>query len=193
MRVLYMWRVAPLVTAIAMTWLFLAGIAQAQTSSGTTLQLTLPIEGAVGEELIVTARLTSQVGFPVSGAEVVFRRDTEFMNASSELEMGRALTDGQGTATLTFLPRSEGELLIFADFEGDVQYASSFSEGTTFIQTGPALYLEEAGIKVPGMNISLLVGILSIVWGTYFIVMFRIWLIAREGAGLPTTVEVPRD
>lgn len=193
MRVLYMWRVAPLVTAIALTWLFLAGIAQAQTSGGTTLQLTLPIEGAVGEELIVTARLTSQVGFPVSGAEVVFRRDTEFMNASSELEMGRALTDGQGTATLTFLPRSEGELLIFADFEGDVQYASSFAEGTTFIQTGPALYMEEAGIKVPGMNISLLVGILSIVWGTYFIVMFRIWLIAREGASLSTTVEVSRD
>ena len=42
--------------------------------------------------------------------------------------------------------------------------------------------LEEAGIKVPGINVSLLAAILGAVWATYFVVMLLLLLIARKGS-----------
>ena len=184
-------RVLPVLGAVV--WLLLAAPVLAQSPQSTSIDLQLPSEGAVGQELTVAAKLTSQTGAAVVGAEVIFFRDTQFLNASTELTLGRASTDAQGIAVLTFLPRSEGDLLIFSEFEGDDRHGSAFGEGTVFIQTGPALHEEEAGVKVPGINVSLLVAILGGVWGTYFVVMGLVWLIALEGATPASKSEVSHE
>ncbi|MDP6715128.1 MAG: hypothetical protein QF368_10935 [SAR202 cluster bacterium] len=170
-------------------WLLIINAAIAQSPQSTSLELQLPSDGAVGQEMTVAAQLTDQTGAAVIGAEVIFLRDTRFMNSSSELSMGRATTNSQGVASLLFVPRSEGDQLIFSEFEGDDRHGSSFSEGSAFIQTGPGLYEEEAGVKVPGINVSLLVAILGGVWGTYFVVMALVWLIALEGSTPPPESE----
>lgn len=189
MNILFLRRVGPALMAVALLWLSLAGIAHSQDSTGTTLELHLPPEGAVGQEMKVEARLTDQAGEAVVDVEVVFQREVEFMNSFSVLELGRATTNEQGVATLSLIARSEGEMQIMAQFPGNGQHGPASSDAAVPVQTGPLLYVEEAGVRVPGINVSLLVGILGGVWGTYFVVMALIFLIAREG-GPPPASEV---
>ncbi|MFQ5827382.1 MAG: hypothetical protein ACE5IA_08510 [Dehalococcoidia bacterium] len=182
----------PLLIA-ALVWLSLVGVAAAQGPTDTNLELRLPTEGAVGQEMTVEARLTDESGVAVIGAEIVFRRVAEYMNATSELEIGRALTDERGVSTVSFVPRSEGQMLITALFVGDNQYGPTSISEEIPIQTGPSQYREEAGVDVPGINVSLLAGILGGVWGTYFVVMTLLWLIAREGAEPPPYIGGVRE
>lgn len=186
-------RGVPVLVFVALMWLLAVTGAQAQSGSSTSLELVSPLEGSVGQEMVLTARLTNQEGLAVEGAEVIFLRDAPFLNASTELEIGRAVTDSQGLATLSFIPRSEGELLILVDFGGNARYGPSFNDGIALVETGPALYSEEAGVKIPGVNISLLIGVLSVIWGAYFFVMAQMWLIGREDAPPPAGLGVPHE
>lgn len=165
--------------AVALGWLFLTGAVFAQ-SAGTKLALELPAGSAAGAQTTVTARLTDASGTAVSGATIVFRREVIFMNTGSELELGSALTNGEGVATVTFVPRSEGDMSISAEFQGDRGHGSSSAYKMLQVSTGPQLYVSHAGVKIPGLNVGLVVGILSIIWGGYFIVMSRIFLIAKD-------------
>lgn len=171
----------PLLLAAAMAWLLLASTATAQDSTATKLELYLPTGSAVGQEMTVQARLTDIAGAAVVGAEVVFQRDVIFQNTSGKLELGQAITDEQGWAALPFLPRSEGQMVITAQFGGNNLYGPASASDTASIETGPQLYVEEAGVRVPGLSVALLAGLLGTVWGIYMVVMLLIWLIAREG------------
>ncbi len=103
MSVSLRWHGALPVVFAALLSLVVAGTVAAQGPAGTTLEFLPPGDGAVGQELMVAARLTDRSGVPVQGAEVLFLREDKFMNALSELELGRELTDAQGMATLTFV------------------------------------------------------------------------------------------
>lgn len=180
MKTLATRRVVHGLLAATLVMLLLAGVAEAQARAKTTLKVLPLAEGAVGQEMDVSAALTDQSGAVVPGAEIVFHRDARFLNSTSELEIGRAITNEQGVATVRFLPRSEGEILVIADFAGDTRYGSSSHTVTVQIATGGPLYSQEQGVKVPGINVSLLVAILGAVWATYFAVMAHIFLIARR-------------
>lgn len=187
MSILRIHRIASAVLAGVLAWLLLVGIAGAQGPDATALQLTLPPESAVGQEMAMSARLTSEVGVAVVGVEVVFRRAATFMNVASDLELGRAVTDEQGTATVSVVSRSEGDMMVTARFDGNSQYGPASANGTLTIQSGPPQYVEEAGVRIPGINVYLLAGVLGTVWSLYFVVMTLILLIAREGSGLADT------
>jgi hypothetical protein len=131
--------------------------------------------------MTVTAVLTEQTGAAIAGAEVVFSREAGFLNSLSELEIGRAKTDAAGSASVTFVPRSEGKVLLLADYKGDARYSASSGTFSVEVATGGPLYSEQQGVKVPGINVSLLVAIVGAVWVTYFAVMGHIFLIARGG------------
>lgn len=172
----------PSLLAVMLIWLALAGTTAAQESTGTTLELYLPSGSAVGQEMTVQARLTDAAGAAVIGSEVVFHREVTFFNTHGKLELGRAVTDEQGWAALTFVPRSEGSMAISAQFEGNDLHGPASASDTASIATGPQLYVEEAGVRVPGISVALLAGLLGTVWGIYMVVMLLIWLIAREGS-----------
>lgn len=156
----------------------------AQVPGGSALELEAAPETAVGESIQLRALLTSD-GAPVSGAEVKFLRAVEFMNSGNDLLIGRATTDEFGAATVDFAPRSEGDVLITVEFGGMEDIGYAWAEGNVFVGPGPAQYIEEAGIRVPGLNVSLLVAVLSAVWGTFGVVIFLVWLIARDGSLTP--------
>ena len=163
-----------------LVWLLLAGAAHAQAPVGTVIELTMPDEGAVGQEMTVAARLADRSGSPVVGVEIVVQASLEFLNTSGDVDLGRGMTDEHGTTVLSFVPLTEGDTEILAIFDGTAAYGTAFGSATVHIQEGPPQYVDEAGIKVPGINVSLLVAVLGTVWGTYFIVMFRVFLIARD-------------
>ena len=187
MSILRVQRIASLLLAVALVWLLLVGTAGAQGPDATALELRLPPEGTVGQEMTVSARLTNETGVAVAGAEVAFRWAVKFMNVGSDLELGRTVTDEQGTATLSVVHRGEGEMMITARFDGNTQYGPASATGAVPIQPGPPQYLEKAGVRIPGINVYLLAGVLGTVWSIYFVVMTLILLIAREGSGLADT------
>ncbi|MDO8750525.1 MAG: hypothetical protein Q7K03_05220 [Dehalococcoidia bacterium] len=184
MSILRVQRIASPILGAALAWLLLAGIAGAQGLDATALELRLPPEGTVGQEMTLSARLTNETGVAVVGAEVVFLRAVRFMNVGSDLELGRTVTDEQGTATLSVVHRGEGEMMVTARFDGNTQYGPASASGSVHIQPGPPQYVEKAGVRIPGINVYLLAGILGTVWTLYFVVMTLILLIAREGSGL---------
>ncbi len=183
----------PFLLTLALALLAPTVTARAAEPVGTTVEFSPPPEGAVGEELVAEARLTDEAGTPIVDAEVVFQREVEFLRAGGGLELGRGVTDRQGLARVSFVPRSEGEVPITARFSGNARYAPVSGEIIVTIRTGPALYSEEAGVRVPGINVSLLVGILGGVWGTYFFVMLLIWRIASEGRTPAPASEQPHE
>jgi len=168
-------------------WAAWGSIAAAQGPVVTRLELSLPPKPAVGQELALAARLTDGNGAPVSGKEVVFSTTALFLNTEGEVELGRAITDERGIALFSFVPRTEGEVVITARFAGDRQHRRSVASATAVVAPGPSLYVQTAGVRVPGINVGWLVGLLAAVWGTYLTVMVLLVLVAREGrTAIPT-------
>ncbi|NQW22466.1 MAG: Ig-like domain repeat protein [SAR202 cluster bacterium] len=175
------WTFWPLSLVAILMWLLSVSLTQAQSPAGTELELILPDESAVGQETELRAHLVNSLGGAVVGAEVTFLREAVFMNTGNDLILGTAVTDETGVAVLVFIPRSEGEMLITAEFYGDSQYGAAFATGVVPIATGPALYVEEERFRVPGINVSLFAAVLGGVWSLFFVVLVLIWLISREG------------
>ncbi len=68
-----------------------------------------------------------------------------------------------------------------ASFGNDRSLASSVSE-TIEVLAGPPPVEQEAGIRVPGINVSMLVAILGAVWWTDLTVMVLLMRVARRGS-----------
>ncbi len=182
-----------LVRSAAMLLLLIIGVAyvteavSAQATERTEIEFLAPTPATVGDEVELKAIITVG-GDPVANVEVDFLRFTQFMNAGNDLLIGTSVTDRLGIASVTYIPRSEGEILITAEVRGGDEVRPAFTDATINISTGPGLFQEEAGISVPGINIALLAAVLSAIWGTFMYVMFLIWRIAREGS-LEASVE----
>ncbi|NQW18274.1 MAG: hypothetical protein HQ478_12395 [Chloroflexi bacterium] len=174
----------PLVLAAAILAIWSSSVS-AQDAARPSMELIVPA-AAVGDVIDLQAVLLVE-GVAVPEAEITFFRATEFMNNGSDLVIGIAMTNTRGVATVTYVPRTEGEILVLAEFEGMDGFRGAFAETTLIVGAGPGQYKVEAGVSVPGVNVSFLVAILSAVWGTFFFVMFLIWQIARDGSMTPAS------
>jgi len=155
----------------------------AAAAQATHVELSLPGEGKVGEESAVEALLAEVGGSPIEGVEVVFYTPAEFANVSGEIEIGQAVTDEQGIASVAYMPRSWGEQTIIVRFAGNSQYAPAEISATILVEPGPQLYNEEAGVKVPGIGVWILAAALGAVWSIFLIVALLLGRIAQIGEG----------
>lgn len=171
-----------LVAVVALVALALGVAPAVAQSPEAILDLQFPRSGAVGEELPLRARLTGADGEPIPGAEIGFFSLAEFAGASGEIELGRATTDETGLATLAYVPRREGELKIAVRLPAGDGHGAATAMAAVTVQPGPSVYEESAGVRVPGVNVWLLVGVLGAVWCTYVTVMVLLAIIARRGA-----------
>lgn len=165
--------------ALAFLLAALAGAAPAGAASPVTLEIQAPEGLRLGEETRITAALREGAGAPVRGATVILWSPGSFLSTDGFVEQGRATTGADGKAVFAYQPRTEGSVTLNATFTGDSRY-EAVSASVALPVTGSAqLYSEEAGIRVPGISVWLLVAVLSGVWGTYFMVMVLLGLIAR--------------
>lgn len=153
------------------------GVASAEATP-TIIKLTLPEGGQVGQEFVAKALLTQAGGPPVAGVKVTFAATAEFANVKGEVELGEASTDEKGVASLYYLPRSSGVQTITARFAGNGQYAAAESSLTIYIDPGPQLYFEEAGVSVPGIGVWLLAAVLAVVWAAFLVVAVLLGYVA---------------
>lgn len=172
------------------------------TVEGAALTLTAPATGEAGKEIAFTAILKDKEGKPVSGGEVVFFANVNFLTGGL-MKLGEATTDNQGTAVFRFTPRFDGAVQVVARFQG--------AEATSALNLSPAgevFYETEIGIYFPGSDKDIFVGppsalkldeqdsapgpalripggilngliitaaILALVWFTYFRVFYQVF------------------
>ncbi|MBI4336378.1 MAG: Ig-like domain-containing protein [Chloroflexi bacterium] len=150
------------------------------------LQLQAPQEATLGEQVTVTAVLRDASGTPIVGAPVILWSPAQFLSTGGAVQLGKVATNARGEATFRYEARTEESVVLNASFSGDSRYSAAQASAQMAVQGSAQLYQSSAGVRVPGVSVWLLVGLLGGVWGTYLAVMVLLTLIAREGAKAPS-------
>ena len=99
------------------------------------------------------------------------------------MRLAQATTDAQGRATFSYQVRSAaGPLTLNVYFPGNSLYAPAQGSAELTVLGITQLYQQTAGVRVPGIGVWLLVGLVGAVWSIYFTVMVLVSLIARAGS-----------
>ncbi len=166
-----------------------------------TMTLAAPPQANTGENLTFTASLKDAQGKPVGGAAIKFYLKEDFF-AQSLMELGETTTDAQGNANFKYMPRGAGDTVVVAKFETFQREALVIIQdsGKSFYHVEAGLKLPSGGpevfigpesahviddngdapqiaLRLPGGLFSwlwLFIGVLALIWGTYFLTMFQV-------------------
>ncbi len=170
--------------AAALTLLLVAA-APAWAAEPTVLELEAEPDVALGDRVTVQVAVTTGKGGAVAGATVVLLSPARFGATSGEMRLGQVTTDDLGQASFTYETRREGRQTLIARFPGNEGYAPAEASVGLSVHGAAQLYEQEAGVKVPGIGVWMLVLLLGAFWSVYMVVMVLITLIAREGGKAP--------
>lgn len=158
-----------------------AAMAGPASASHVTAHTTVPDEGRVGEVLRIAVDLRAKDGTQLPGTTVTFYLHMAFAGVAGEAEIGRAVTDETGVASLAYRPRLAGHHELRIEYvtsgDGEVEVITTAFDVTG----GEQLYQSAAGIDIPGVDSGLLMAVLAIVWSILLWVGFRLVAIARAG------------
>ena len=167
-----------IVIALAVAWTILAFPAQAAPAP--RLTLTGPEQVALGEEILVGARLVGSDGRPLSGAVIELRQ----VGAVGERVIAEETTDGQGSASFVHREYTVPLLTLRAVVRGGAGQAASADVvvSVSGIELPPSVVMAHA----PGPAIkTALVLLLGSVWLTYLYAASRVAHVAIEGRRTP--------
>ncbi len=164
---------------------FGVGSAVSAHASPFTVSIAGATNAVVGQPGEISATLVSpDSGKPMSGVNVTFLAHAAFGKMDGFVEVGQATTNSQGVATVSYVPREPGDQAIKVSYVPVPGAKAEEASGTISVAGAPVqLYTPTAGIQVPGLNSWLIVGLLTIVWGTLFGVGVTVIRIARAGQG----------
>jgi hypothetical protein len=139
---------------------------------------TIPSSATLGEMMLMPVALQAEDGAPLQGTTVVFYLHAAFAGVTGEAEIGRAVTDETGVATLVYRPRLAGH------HEVRMEYLTPGEEvevvSTAFdVAGGEQLYRSAANVEIPGVSGGLVMAVLGTVWSILLWVAFRFVAIAR--------------
>ena len=116
------------------------------------LRLQLPDQGTSGTAVSITARLYQNQTEPVPNAPVEFFVQADFF-ASNLMKIGEVITQANGQAEFSYLPRVPGETTIVA------RYMNIETSKTIFLASGDEVfYHPEVGIHIPALTDELSIG-----------------------------------
>lgn len=173
-------------TAAAAIALLAFGVGAATAHSAPlTVSIASATNAVVGQPSEISATVVSpDTGEPVSGVTVTFLAHAAFGRMDGFVEVGQTVTNSQGIASISFVPREPGDQAIKVSYVPAPGAKAEEASGTIAVTGAPSqLYVQTAGIQVPGMNSWLIVGLLTIVWGTLLGVGVTVIRIARAGNG----------
>lgn len=179
--------------AVAGAIFALAGTASA---SHVLVEVAVPEQAAVGNAAAVQVSLRSaDDGLAVANAPVVFYTDASFGGVSGEVELGRAVTDENGVATLNYQPRSAGEHEVRVEYVTPGDSEPEVAATSITVVGASQLHRSTAGVQVPGLNVWLIIALVTGVWAILFSVGLRVVAIARAGSDetVPERALRPRE
>ncbi len=141
-----------LVLAGSLLGLVLGGQAGADDRAPTSLTAAVPPQAGLGQTIAAQARLVDGNGKPIAKGTVTFSAQLAFLEATSDAVLASAVTDKDGLANVKFDLRTSGQLTIRASFAGDDRYAPSEAKTPIAIGGDQQLYVQGAGVRIPGLN-----------------------------------------
>ena len=174
-------------TAAAALALVVFGVGSARSAHASPLQVSIAsaTNAVVGQPGEISATLVSpDTGKPMAGVNVTFLAHATFGKVDGFAEVGQAVTNDQGIASISYVPRQPGDEAIKVTYATAPGAKPEEASGTISVAGAPSqLYVQTAGIQVPGLSSWLIVGLLMVVWGTLFGVGVSVIRIARAGQG----------
>jgi len=172
---------------------FALGSAAPAHASHLLMRVSEPAAALVGQPSEIDAAVTSaDTGAPVAGVSVTFYAHATFARADGFMEIGRAVTNSAGVATISFVPHESGTHDIRVDYAGSADTTTEQAAAAIAVDgAAPQMYVQKAGIQVPGLNSRLIMGLLTIVWGTLLFIGVTIIRIARAGQADGSALQVP--
>lgn len=178
--------------------------AEPSPEAGVSLLLSVPEQAQSGQPLTMTATLHDNEGIPIDGAIIKFFIKVDFF-ATGLMEIGEAVTNGEGVAVFEYTPRQSGERQVTARYEANETSSTIIlapsdipfyqpQVGITLPSTGEEIFIgpESArelgeGGKAPASTLRLPGGILSwlllfiltvmLIWFTYVRVLYQVFRI----------------
>ncbi len=158
-------------------------LAPAVRASHMQMSLAVPEVSAISEPARISATLSTEDGTePVADAVVVFSTEASFGGVSGWTEIGRAVTNAAGVASVTFIPRTGGDHSVRVEYAAPGMSEPEVTTTTHHVGGSPQqLYQSRSGIEVPGLNVWILIATVSGVWVVLLSVAVRVIAIGRAG------------
>jgi len=170
----------------------LAGTADA---SHATLEVTAPANLTAGDSVDIQAVLHSaDDGEAVPGATISFYMDGSFGGVDSKVLLGQSVTDKDGVAHLSYIPRTAGEHQVHVEYLTPGGSEPEVATWSHDVSAAPhQFYQSTAGVQIPGLNVWVLMGVLAGVWAILLSVAARVIAIASAGSEGVTAVSASRS
>src|SRR3990170_4720298 len=159
----------------------LAGTADATHA---TLKVVAPTNLTAGDSVDIQAVLHSaDDGEAVPEATITFYMDGSFGGVDSEVMLGQAITDKDGVAHLSYLPRTAGEHQVHVEYLTPGESEPQVATWSHDVSGAPhQFYRSSAGVQIPGLNVWLLIAVVASVWAILLSVALRVVAIANAGS-----------
>jgi len=168
-------------------------IAAPVVASHVVVRTSFPGAGTVGELVRLAIDIRTPDGAPLSGTTVTYYLHMSFAGVEGEAEIGRAVTDDQGVATIRYQPRAAGLHEVRMEYLAPGATTVEEVVGSFDVAGGTQLYRSAGGVDIPGINPGLLMVIVGAVWLILLSVSFFLIAIARAGgAAEPPRGDAPR-
>ena len=133
-------------------------------AAGIEIAVGAPDTVSVGQEVEVKAVL-SQNGVPVEGAEVALTYQASLAGESARVEIATGTTDEAGIAVMFYEQRADANGEMQVVYLGpDTDPVAPYVLTIAVESEGPQLYEFEAGVKIPFVNGTLVILVISGVW-----------------------------
>lgn len=140
---------------------------------------TAPASASLGEMVSIPVALQAEDGAPLQGTTVVYYLHAVFAGVTGEAEIGRAVTDEAGVATLAYRPRVAGHHELRMEYLTPGEDTVEAVSLTFDVTGGTQLYRSAASVDIPGVNGGLIMAVLATAWSILLWVVFRFVVIAR--------------
>ena len=167
---------AAVLVAVGIAALSITGTARA---AHVVVDIDVPEQPAIGQPMEVQAHFHSETDDAITDMPVTFHEEVTFGGVTSDVDLGSAVTDENGFAALTYELRTAGDHDIHVRYSyGDGEEEDAFAS-ITVPATGQQMYQSTAGVKIPGLNVWLLMALVAAVWAILLSVAFRVIAIAH--------------
>ncbi len=121
------------------------------------LLLTVPEQAQSGQPVTMSATLRDKEGKPIGNVLVKFSIRMDFF-VSGLMEIGDAITNGQGVAVFEYTPQQMGDIQIVARYEGDGTSPVETTAMLTLVEVDEPFYQSEIGIQLPVLGEEVFIG-----------------------------------
>lgn len=162
-------------------------------ASHVVVRTSFPSTGTVGKIVALAIDIRTPDDAPLSGTTVTYYLHMSFAGVEGEAEIGQAVTDDNGVATIQYQPRAAGLHEVRMEYLAPGATTAEEVVATFDVAGGTQLVRSAGGADIPGINPGLLMVVLGTVWLILLSVAFRLVAIARAGgAAEPPSGEAAR-